>query len=109
MKTYLSVAALFCLLSCSDNDIAKDTPDCVRDMIEGLKKEAAANPPAKVYRFLYEGRTVYYIPPKCCDIPSVLLDENCNTICNPDGGLSGTGSGTCIDFHKNATNQELIW
>ncbi|UTM21795.1 DUF6970 domain-containing protein [Dyadobacter chenhuakuii] len=97
------------LFSCSDNDIAQDTPSCVKKIIEDLKNGEVDNPPAKIYRYQYEGRTVYYIPAKCCDIPSVLLDDNCHSICSPDGGLGGAGNGTCTDFHKKATDQKLIW
>ena len=109
LKTYISLLAVIVLLSCSDNDIAKDTPGCVKKLIEGLKKSSVTNPPAKVYRYQYKGSTVYYIPPKCCDIPSSLLDEDCNSICSPDGGLGGSGSGTCTDFHKIATDKVLVW
>lgn len=109
IKNYISIIALLLLLSCSDNDIAKDTPSCIKKIIEGLNKEDVANPSAKVYRFQYEGRTVYYIPPRCCDTMSELFDENCNIICYPDGGFSGTGDGKCIDFYKNATEEELVW
>lgn len=45
----------------------------------------------------YQGKTVYYIPPKCCDIPSELYDENGKLICYPDGGFVG-GDGKCPGF-----------
>ena len=109
MKTYLLLLTIVLLFSCSDNDIAKGTPSCVEKIIEGIKKNGVTNPPTNIYRYQYEGRTVYYVPPKCCDIPSILLDEECNSICSPDGGLGGTGSGTCTDFFKKATDRELIW
>ena len=40
---------------------------------------------------------------------SVLLDDQCNIICNPDGGFNGGGNGKCIDFSKNRTEGKLKW
>ena len=109
MKNYLYCFALIFLLSCSDNDIPRDAPDCVKKVIEGLKKDPVSKPPAKVYQYQYEGRTVYYLPPACCDGMSTLMDDNCNVICSPDGGITGAGDTKCPEFFKKATNQKLIW
>ena len=62
-----------------------------------------------MYRYHYDGRTVYYLPPHCCDQYSDLLDENCKVICHPDGGLTGRGDGKCPDFFTKATDRELVW
>jgi hypothetical protein len=84
-------------------------PDCVNATIEKIKKEPVWNPRAKVYRYTYNGNKVYFIPPHCCDFPSILLNESCQTICSPDGGLSGGGDGKCTDFFDKRTNEELVW
>jgi len=84
-------------------------PDCVNAAIEKIKSEPAWNPPAKVYRYNFNGKKVYYIPSHCCDIPSILLDESCKPVCSADGGLSGGGDGKCPDFFNKRTKQELIW
>jgi hypothetical protein len=68
-----------------------------------------ANPPASVVRYDYRGQTVYYVPPKCCDFPSELLDANGQRLCRPDGGLTGRGDAQCPDFHATASNPQLIW
>ncbi|RLD84716.1 MAG: hypothetical protein DRJ10_00445 [Bacteroidetes bacterium] len=67
------------------------------------------NPPAKVYSYMYNGEIVYYFPSRCCDIPSILYDKNCNAICSPDGGITGDGNGQCSDFFNFRTNEKLIW
>ena len=59
--------------------------------------------------YSYQGRTVYYIPPVCCDQLGQLYDQNCNLICNPDGGITGAGDGKCQDFFSSRTNGILLW
>lgn len=67
------------------------------------------NPPGSVWQYEYKGQSVYYIPAYCCDIPSQLLDSNCNQICSPDGGYTGAGDGKCADFFELRKNEKLIW
>jgi|SRR5690242_9819847 len=104
------LAALFAFLQkCDDDALPQGTPDCLRDKISEIASEDVWNPPAKIYSYTYDGRKVYFIPQRCCDIPSVLLDENCNTICAPDGGFSGRGDGQCTDFFDSRKNERLVW
>ncbi|MHC2993269.1 hypothetical protein OB13_17390 [Pontibacter sp. HJ8] len=77
--------------------------------IKKLKQEGVRNPPASVWQYQYNGQTVYYIPPHCCDAPGILFDANCNYICSPDGGFTGQGDGKCNDFFEKRTNEKLIW
>lgn len=105
----------FCLFSsllslgCRNNDIPNGVPTCLQTRIDLIKAQGVWSPPAKVYQYRYEGRTVYFIPQHCCDIPSMLLDEQCNTICLPDGGFAGSGDGKCSDFFEKRTDEKLIW
>lgn len=85
------------------------SPYCIDDKINEIRSGHIWNPPAKIYSYIYREQTVYYLPPRCCDIPSILYDENCNEICNPDGGFSGGGDGRCPDFFSSRTNGKLIW
>ena len=110
MKRYSAILLLLLgALACEDKEIEKGTPDCILKIIQNTKKEPVGNPPAKIFTYTYNGKTVYYLPSRCCDIPSVLLDEQCNTICSPDGGLSGMGDGKCADFFTKRSNEKLIW
>ena len=86
-----------------------EVPSCVNDKINETKSQKIRNPPGSVWQYMYNGQTVYFIPQYCCDIPSVLLDENCNSICSPDGGLTGNGDGKCPDFFTTRTEEKLIW
>lgn len=83
------------------NELPADAPDCLSDVIQGIQSGPVRNPPASLWRYEYDGETVYYIPPYCCDFPSTLLDSNCNFICSPDGGFSGQGDGQCTGTLEN--------
>ncbi len=67
------------------------------------------NPPQTVWRYLYRGRVVYYLPPQCCDQTSVLFDEEGTVIAAPDGGLTGRGDDRASDFHTVRTQGLLLW
>lgn len=84
-------------------------PAFVDQHISRMKTEPVANPPASVWRYQYKGVVVYYIPPKCCDVPSDLYTEDGRLLCSPDGGLTGRGDGKCPDFFDTRTEGELVW
>ncbi|MDQ8053423.1 MAG: hypothetical protein REI78_10375 [Pedobacter sp.] len=111
-KLKLIIVVLLLVLqaqTCKKDDPIEEVPTCILDKIEQMKKDNVANPPASVWQYEYNGKIVYYVPAKCCDIPSVLYDGNCNVICSPDGGFTGAGDGKCADFFKKRTNEKLIW
>lgn len=79
---------------------------------EFIKKEEAspvANPPASLTKCTYKNQTVYYLPARCCDIPSVVYDDKGQAICSPGGGLTGKGDGKCADFLTSRTDCVTIW
>jgi len=84
-------------------------PAWVTSLIQELESEPVANPPASLTRYAYQGQVVYYLPPRCCDIPSNLYNDAGVIICHPDGGLTGTGDGLCPDFLAQRSNGTLIW
>jgi hypothetical protein len=55
----------------------------------------------------YNGKIAYYVPPRCCDIPSELYDEGGNLICYPDGGFAG-GDGKCPSFRLERNGKPNI-
>lgn len=95
--------------ACNNEDIPPEVPSCIMDKIEEIEGQSVWNPPAKIYRYQYDGATVYFVPSRCCDIMSTLYDENCNIICSPDGGIIGNGDGQCPDFFANRTEERLVW
>jgi hypothetical protein len=105
----ITVMLLFSMASCEEVDVPKGTPNCIKEKIKQIEKESVRNPPAKVWQYEYQGQTVYYIPPYCCDMYGELYDEQCGLICHPDGGFTGNGDGGCSDFFTARTNEKLIW
>jgi len=81
----------------------------VTELIHKLEGEAAANPPASVWRYDYRGSVVYFVPERCCDQTSALYDADGNVICLPSGGIAGGGDGRCPEFFDERSNGMLLW
>jgi len=79
------------------------------DLIAKFENDLDSNPPHSIYQYDYQGKTVYYVPPQCCDQYSTLYDTCGNVICAPDGGITGTGDGTCPDFITARQNETVIF
>jgi hypothetical protein len=84
-------------------------PDWVSTQIIQLQNAPVGNPPQSIWQYEYNGKTVYYIPPQCCDQFSQLYEASGNLICAPDGGITGRGDGKCPDFFQVRKNGVLIW
>jgi len=104
----LSLGLIFILSGCAKEHLT-GVPDCVNKLIMEMQAEPVSNPPGSVWQYQYKGKTVYFIPARCCDIPSRLLSSDCSLICNPDGGFSGAGDGKCKDFFSERTEEKLVW
>ena len=109
MKNTLGVLLIFLMsIQCSDTRECCVGPEqCIQQVITAIQNEPVRNPPAKVFRMLFQGETYYYVPSYCCDQYGMLYDSQCNLICHPDGGISGNGDGNCPDI--DLTKGELIW
>ena len=79
------------------------------DLNQRLKNEPVANPPALIAQYEYQGKTVYFVPQRCCDIFSDLYDADGNIIGHPDGGIGGRGDGRASDFFEARRNESVIW
>ena len=86
-----------------------DNPAWVNQLIEKFEKEPVGNPPQSIWRYDYNGETVYFVPAQCCDKFSALYDKDGRVICAPDGGITGRGDGRCPDFFSERTKEKLIW
>ena len=78
-------------------------------LVARFTAEPVANPPHRILRYRYQGQTVYYVPPSCCDQPSILYDESGKRLCEPDGGMTGRGDGRCADFHGRRSDESVFW
>ncbi|MEP6677090.1 MAG: hypothetical protein ABJA78_18145 [Ferruginibacter sp.] len=84
-------------------------PTAIQQLIKKFKSEEMTNPPRSVYSYLYDGKTVYYVPAPCCDFFSDLYDSKGKIIGHPDGGFTGRGDGSAPDFSGKRKNEKLIW
>ena len=87
----------------------KTVPTCIQNLIKQYEKEPKQNPPRKVIQYLFEDKTVYYVPAICCDFYSDLYDSECKLLGHPDGGFTGQGDGSIKDFTQNAKVIKMIW
>ena len=87
----------------------RDVPAWVNALIAKLEREPVANPPAFIARYVYQGDTVYYLPPRCCDIPSTVFDKTGAVVCAADGGMTGGGDGRCSDFFEGRREEQVVW
>ena len=96
---------------CGKDPTAGDEPrpEWLTALIDDLSTEPVTNPPALIARYEYHGQVVYYVPPRCCDIPSDVYDALGAILCHADGGLDGAGDGLCSDFFASRQNEEIIW
>ena len=113
---FLLILAFIFLGACSQStesnnptSTESNNPTWVNELIMKFQNEPVGNPPQSIYRYEYNGQTVYYTPPQCCDIPSILYDSEGNEICLPTGGIDGRGDGRCPDFVQERTNETVIW
>lgn len=84
-------------------------PGCIKKMIGEFLQEEKQNSPRSIYRYTYNGKPVYYVPPICCDFFSDLYDNECKLIAHPDGGFTGRGDGRAGDFIQIRSDEKLIW
>ncbi len=84
-------------------------PSFIKELIEKMKNKPVTNPPSKVLKYTLNNKTVFYIPPVCCDNFSDLYDDSCKIIAHPDGGFTGKGDGKLPHFEKEKLNEKLIW
>jgi hypothetical protein len=105
----LALSAIILLLSACAQATQSGNPAWVDALIKQFESQPVGNPPQSILRYDYNGQTVYYIPPQCCDQFSTLYDATGAVLCAPDGGLTGTGDGKCPDFIDKRSNEQLVW
>lgn len=84
------------------------TPEFVNGLIADFSAMPPARPPVSILRYRYRGKLVYFVPPRCCDLPSALYDADGKRLCAPNGGFAG-GDGRCLDFFEQRSDEVLIW
>jgi hypothetical protein len=106
----LSVSLLAAAVQqCTKKAVTDGFPSCIRQKIDSIKAQPKWNPPAEVWAYSYNGKTVYLFSADCCDQYTTVYDANCNFICAPSGGLTGKGDRKCEDFATVAKQLRLVW
>ncbi|SFN33992.1 DUF6970 domain-containing protein [Dokdonella immobilis] len=112
MKAAWNVPPLLAVLLAGTSACSASSPTrapWIDGLIAGFESKPVANPPHRIVQYRYHDKTVYYVPPSCCDRPSTLYDESGGVVCSPDGGLTGRGDGRCTDFAAKRSDEVLIW
>lgn len=94
-------------VSASANQIPS-IPDWLQDEINEYENQPLISSPITIYQTHYEDKSTYYIPARCCDIPSQLRDEKGLLICYPSGGFAG-GDGKCPSFSFMHDSSSIVW
>jgi hypothetical protein len=92
---------------CGDEEPETRIPSCMQRKISKIESEPVRNPAASVTMIITTDKTYFYIPPYCCDFYGELYDDQCNLVCNPEGGITGSGNGDCPDY--TAVEEIVIW
>ncbi len=110
VSQFLLVCALLIVACKPETTLAPDrSPAWLTSLISQIEAEPIANPPALIARYDFNGATVYYLPPRCCDKWSTLYREDGSIVCHPDGGLTGKGDGGCPAFLAERKNEVIVW
>ena len=99
---------LLLMVGCKKPDIKTDVPNCIEQKIRKLYNSKVQNPPAKVYKWEVDEQVYYLFTADCCDQYSYLYDDECNVVCAPSGGFSGSGDGKCPEWQGDKV-ETLIW
>jgi len=94
----------------TDRPVRADAvPEWLAVIIDQLEHPPVTNPPEVIARYTFHGQVVYYVGPRCCDIPSTLYNAEGTVLCSPDGGFSGSGDGRCPDFVAGRSDEKILW
>lgn len=97
------------LLAGSPANPKSSVPPCILKMIDSSKKLDPALQLTEVFRYQYNGATVYLIGAPCCDQFNTVYDSACNYLFSPSGGFTGKGDRSHPDFFTEAKADSLIW
>lgn len=111
MKTFIFLS--FIVITVAQRQCGKQAqpaiPSCVQARIDSIKGQPQWNPPAEVAEYRYNGKRVFLFSSDCCDQFHVVVDDQCNYLCAPSGGITGEGDQKCTDFGEKAKLVKVVW
>ena len=107
----LFVVPLLFVLACDDSmpTEPEGLPAWLEALIAQIEAQPVTVPPTAIYSYRYNDAIVYFRISRCCDIRSVLYDEDGVILCEPDGGIDGGGDGRCPDFLETRSEERLVF
>jgi hypothetical protein len=105
LAALLAATSLFGGCAAADGDAS---PAWIKERAAQLEALPVGHPPRAIYRATLDGKTVYYLTPTCCDIPSELYDADGKLLCYPSGGFAG-GDGRCPTFVIDEQRMRVVW
>lgn len=109
-KTLPFLIGVLLLAGCTGPaSLPEDSPNWLRLKVAEWTLLSDSSAPDAVYRYEYNGQTVYYFQARCCDRFNVAYDMEGQALCAPDGGVTGRGDGKCPDFKKTAIGGAVVW
>jgi len=106
-RVYFLVVFFMLFSFCSNPSTPETKPVWLDAFLK--EREAEHSTPQEIWKYEWNNKTVYFVLSQCCDQFNLLLDENGNFLCFPDGGFGGTGDGKCPNFWTEKKNGKLIW
>lgn len=104
------ISVLLIVITLLQSSSAKtEIPTCIQKMIDGFNATPRFSLFIRIDSYLYRGQLTYLASSSCCDRFNPLYDGECNQICAPSGGFTGTGDGNCKDFGETAKQRGSIW
>jgi hypothetical protein len=107
VKLLVVLLVVAAVSACTALAAPSQMPEWLQVKVGELERLPRGQSPREIVRTSYAGRAVYYISPRCCDIPSELYEESGQLICYPDGGFAG-GDGRCPSFAL-PPNSVTVW
>lgn len=108
MKALLAILMLLCGTAFAQERPLLLQPLWLQLKVAEIEKLPPQRPPRSIARMTFNGKTVYYVTPACCDIPSELYDDRGTLLCFPDGGFAG-GDGRCSGFSLAPGAMSTVW
>jgi len=107
-RALILLGILVLTINCENSESDSEYPNCIETKINELKNSPVQNPPAEVWKWEVNNEVYYYVTSDCCDQFNILYNENCVSVCAPDGGITGNGDGNCPEFN-NTIEKTLVW
>jgi len=88
--------------------MATPAPRWLREKIKEIETQHPQEE-LEISKWKFEGKTVYVLPARCCDIPGEVVSSKGTLICRLEGGFSGQADERCKDFRQVAQRLDLVW